>query len=141
MTKSHNEYLRYTEYYIMSGAYHIVNVVNEILTQSACYSVNIKEYLRNQVASKEVALNEAIRNNNHGKLIRLNDNDVDEDGFVVIKMRKHKHGNGNGNNGNGHNIARVTTGSDNQMVKDVEEIIEKIISDIIRNLDYQGCKV
>ena len=27
------------------------------------------------------------------------------------------------------------------MVKDVEETIEKIISDVIRNLDYQGCKV
>lgn len=92
MSNNHNEYLRYTEYYIIRGAYHIVNVVNEILTHSACYSVNIKEYLRNQVVLKQVALNEMIRNQNVSKINNnnLNDDDIDEDGFVIIKMRRPK---------------------------------------------------
>ena len=64
-----NEYLRYTEYYIISSAYHIANVVNEILTYSASYSDNIKEYLRNQVVSKQVALNELIRNEDDTKTL------------------------------------------------------------------------
>ena len=90
-----NEYLRYTEYYIISSAYHIANVVNEILTYSASYSDNIKEYLRNQVVSKQVALNELIRNEDDTKTNNNPDNDVDEDGFVVIKMRKPKPKNSN----------------------------------------------
>jgi len=86
-------YLFYTEYYLISGAYQVINVVNGILTYSASYSDNIKEYLRNQVASKQVALNQLIRNEQDAKDARVNanpDNDVDEDGFVVIKMRKPK---------------------------------------------------
>ena len=137
MSKNHNEYLRYTEYYIISGAYHIVNVVNEILTQSASYSVNIKEYLRNQVVSKQVALNETIRNNNNnnnnnGKIIHLNDNDVDEDGFVVIKMRRQKRHNGNNN----RTTVAVTTDNDNEILTNVQEVIDQLINDIvIKNLD------
>ena len=83
-------YLFYTEYYLISGAYQVINVVNGILTYSASYSDNIKEYLRNQVASKQVALNQLIRNEQDSRVNANPDNDVDEDGFVVIKMRKPK---------------------------------------------------
>ena len=73
-------YLFYTEYYLISGAYHIINIVNGILTYSACYSDNMKEYLRNQVASKQVVLNELIRNENDArtnvKNVNHNDNDI-----------------------------------------------------------------
>jgi hypothetical protein len=92
MSSRKNPYLFYTEYYLISGAYQVINVVNGILTYSASYSDNIKEYLRNQVESKQVAWNELIRNRSDNDT-RVNgnanpDNDVDEDGFVVIKMRK-----------------------------------------------------
>ena len=88
-------YLFYTEYYLISGAYHIINVVNGILTYSASYSDNMKEYLRNQVASKQVTLNEFIRNEQDARVNANPDNDVDEDGFVVIKMRRPKPKNAN----------------------------------------------
>ncbi len=92
MSRRHNPYIFYTEYYLISGAYQVINVVNGILTYSASYSDNIKEYLRNQVESKQVAWNELIRNNECDTRVNVNnantDNDVDEDGFVVIKMRK-----------------------------------------------------
>ena len=97
MSNRKNPYLFYTEYYIISGAYQVINVVNGILTYSASYSDNMKEYLRNQVASKQVALNELLRNRNEDNT-RVNanpDNDVDEDGFVVIKMRRPKPKNAN----------------------------------------------
>ena len=90
MSRRKNPYIFYTEYYLVSGAYQVINVVNEILTYSASYSDNIKEYLRNQVASKQVALNEISRNeseNNNRINASQNDNDVDEDGFIVIKMK------------------------------------------------------
>ena len=90
MSRKHNPYLFYTEYYLISGAYQVINVVNGILTYSASYSDNIKEYLRNQVASKQVALNQLIRNEQDSRVNANPDNDVDEDGFVVIKMRKPK---------------------------------------------------
>jgi hypothetical protein len=90
-----NPYLFYTEYYLISGAYQVINVVNEILTYSASYSDNMKEYLRNQVASKQVALNEFIRNEQDARVNANPDNDVDEDGFVVIKMRRPKPKNAN----------------------------------------------
>ena len=88
-------YLFYTEYYLISGAYQIINVVNGILTYSASYSDNMKEYLRNQVASKQVALNQLIRNEQDARVNANPDNDVDEDGFVVIKMRRPKPKNAN----------------------------------------------
>ena len=92
MSSRKNPYLFYTEYYLVSGAYQVINVVNGILTYSASYSDNIKEYLRNQVESKQVTWNELIRNNECDTRVNVNnanpDNDVDEDGFVVIKMRK-----------------------------------------------------
>ena len=97
MSSRKNPYLFYTEYYFISGAYQVINVVNGILTYSASYSDNIKEYLRNQVESKQVAWNELIRNNECDTRVNVNnantDNDVDEDGFVVIKMRRPKNKN------------------------------------------------
>lgn len=95
MSRIHNPYLFYTEYYLISGAYQVINVVNGILTYSASYSDNIKEYLRNQVASKQVALNELVRSQHDARINANPDNDVDEDGFVVIKMRKPKPRNAN----------------------------------------------
>jgi hypothetical protein len=107
-------YLSYTQYYLISGAYHIINIVNGILTYSASYSDNMKEYLRNQVALKQVVLSELIRNENNARTnVNQNDKDIDEDGFVVIKMKRQKKNkneycdsngiNGNGINGNGIN--------------------------------------
>ena len=97
MSRKYNPYLFYTEYYLITGAYQVINVVNGILTYSASYSDNIKEYLRNQVASKQVALNEFIRNEQDARVNANPDNGVDEDGFVVIKMRKPKPKNANAN--------------------------------------------
>jgi hypothetical protein len=84
-------YTGYTEYYIISGAYHFINVVNEILTYSASYSDNIKGYLHNKVLTKKATLNELSHNNRQS--INNSNNDVDEDGFVVIKMRRPKKNN------------------------------------------------
>ena len=95
MSNRKNPYLFYTEYYLISGAYQVINVVNGILTYSASYSDNMKEYLRNQVASKQVALNELIRNQHESSVNANPENDVDEDGFVVVKMRKPKPKNAN----------------------------------------------
>jgi hypothetical protein len=93
MSRKYNPYIFYSEYYFISGAYHVINVVNEILTYSASCSDNMKEYLRNQVVSKQVALNESIRNEQHVRVNTDPDNDLDEDGFVVIKMRRPKNKN------------------------------------------------
>lgn len=156
MSRKHNPYVFYTEYYLISGAYQVINVVNGILTYSACYSDNIKEYLRNQVASKKVALNELIRNNECNARVNGNanpDNDVDEDGFVVIKTRRPKknkneyhQGNGvmniNGDNGdsgdNGDNSVNVDQnknlkGNNNSDI--IQQIVEDMIKDVIKKLN------
>jgi hypothetical protein len=92
-----SQYIKYTEYYIITSAYQIINVVNELLTFSASCSDNFKGYLHSKVVSKEVQLNELSRqcrqsiyenDNNNKKNGNGNDDDIDEDGFVVIKMRK-----------------------------------------------------
>ena len=97
MSNQHNQYIQYTEYYIITSAYHIINVVNDILTYSASCSDNFKGYLHSKVVSKEVQLNElsryncrqqSIYENDNKKNSNGNDDDLDEDGFVVIKMRK-----------------------------------------------------
>ena len=82
-----NPYLFYTEYYLISGAYRVVNILNNVLKYSASYSDNVKGYLHSRVVSKQIMLNEMIHHNDHNG---NNNNDVDEDGFVVIKMRKPK---------------------------------------------------
>lgn len=143
MSRKHNPYLFYTEYYLISGAYQVINVVNGILTYSASYSDNIKEYLRNQVASKQVALNELIRNNECNTRVNLNansDNDVDEYGFVVIKPRRPKknkneyhEGNGvmniNNNGSNGIDDVNVDQNKNNN-----SDIIQQIVEDMIKNV-------
>lgn len=88
MSNIKNPYLFYTEYYLISGAYRVVNILNDVLTYSASYSDNIKGYLHSRVVSKQIMLDEMM-NHNHNS-IRNNSNDVDEDGFVVIKMRRPK---------------------------------------------------
>ena len=88
MSNIKNPYLFYTEYYLISGAYRVVNILNDVLTYSASYSDNIKGYLHSRVVSKQIMLNEMM-NHNHSS-IGHNSNDVDDDGFVVIKMRRPK---------------------------------------------------
>jgi hypothetical protein len=97
MSNQYNQYIQYTEYYLISGAYQVINVVNDILTYSASCSDNFKGYLHSKVVSKEVRLNElsryncrqqSIYDNDNKKNSNGNDDDLDEDGFVVIKMRK-----------------------------------------------------
>ena len=87
MSKKENPYLFYTEYYLIFGAYRVVNILNDVLKYSASYSDNVKGYLHSRVVSKQIMLNEMIHHNDHNG---NNNNDVDEDGFVVIKMRKPK---------------------------------------------------
>jgi hypothetical protein len=151
MSRKYNPYVFYTEYYLISGAYQVINVVNGILTYSASYSDNIKEYLRNQVASKQVALNELIRNNECNARVNGNanpDNDVDEDGFVVIKMRRPKknknefHQNNNDNiNGNGSMIHDNINMDQNVTLKSnihndiVRQIVENMIKDVVEKLN------
>jgi len=133
MSRKKNPYIFYTEYYLVSGAYQVINVVNEILTYSASYSDNIKEYLRNQVASKQVALNEISRNeseNNNRINASQNDNDVDEDGFIVIKMRKPKVK--NTSNPTCTFNANASSESSGNVKPIVEEVIERLINDVIK---------
>jgi hypothetical protein len=157
MSRKYNPYVFYTEYYLISGAYQVINVVNGILTYSASYSDNIKEYLRNQVASKQVALNELIRNNECNARVNGNanpDNDVDEDGFVVIKMRRPKKNknefhDSNSNNDNKHDNINGTTNmihdninmDQNVTLKSnihndiVRQIVENMIKDVVEKLN------
>jgi hypothetical protein len=135
MSRKYNPYIYYTEYYLISGAYQVINVVNGILTYSASYSDNIKEYLRNQVASKQVALNELIRNRSENDA-RVNgnanpDNDLDEDGFVVIKMRKPR--TKIINITNEELLSKMKTENENNNVKD-HAIDYAIIKDIIEEM-------
>ena len=87
MSNRKNPYLFYTEYYIISGVYHVVNVVHDVLTYTASYSDNIKGYLHSKVINKKILLDEIVYNN---CVAKNNDTDVDEDGFVVIRMRRPK---------------------------------------------------
>ena len=162
MSRKYNPYIYYTEYYLISGAYQVINVVNGILTYSASYSDNIKEYLRNQVASKQVALNELIRSCNENDT-RVNSNqnesDVDEDGFVVIKMRRSKknkvelsHINSSSSsnsssissnniihhdihNNNNINMDQNKNLKDNIYSDIIQQIVDDMIKDVIKKLD------
>ena len=93
MSKKENPYLFYTEYYLIFGAYRVVNILNDVLKYSASYSDNVKGYLHSRVVSKQIMLDEMM-NHSHSShshsSIRNNSNDVDEDGFVVIRMRRPK---------------------------------------------------
>jgi len=151
-------YLFYTEYYLISGAYHVINVVNGILTYSATYSDNMKEYLRNQVASKQVTLNQLIRNEQDAKDARVNANpynDVDEDGFVVIKMRRPKPKNANPIHTHTHSddshvasLSALTTPtsmptsmpipfqseSESNIKEECDVLLQKVIEQVMRNI-------
>jgi hypothetical protein len=134
MSRNHNPYVFYTQYYLISGAYQVINVVNGILTYSASYSDNIKEYLRNQVASKQVVLNELIRNNECNTRVNVNvnpDNDVDEDGFVVIKMRKPR--TKIIKTTNEELLSKMNTENENNNIKD-HAIDDAVIKDIIEEM-------
>jgi hypothetical protein len=141
-TNNHDgSYLLYTEYYIISGVYEIVNVVNEILTYSASCSDNIKGYLHNKVVTKKASLHELMRNQQYIYNDRNNgneNNDIDEDGFVVIKMRrpkknKNEHDRLNNNSNNSNNSSShdkmIINNNDNN-----NDIIQKVIENIIRNV-------
>jgi len=51
--KEENKYLFYTQYYLIAGVYHVVNVVNTMLSYSASYSSGVKEYLEEKVYFKK----------------------------------------------------------------------------------------
>ena len=134
MSRKYNPYVFYTEYYLISGAYQVINVVNGILTYSASYSDNIKEYLRNQVESKQVAWNELIRNNECNTRVNVNanpDNDVDEDGFVVIKMRKPR--TKIIKTTNEESLSKMNTENENNNIKD-HAIDDAVIKDIMEEM-------
>ena len=136
MSNKSNQYIYYTEYYIITSAYHIINVVNEILTFSASCSDNFKGYLHSKVVSKQVEINEMARHDNNSKKnSNGNDDDVDEDGFVVIKMRKPRPK--NARNINDETSANALASTDNNLktinVKEsniIKEIIEELIIEV-----------
>ena len=146
MSNRKNPYLFYTEYYIISGAYHVVNVVHDVLTYTASCSDNIKGYLHSKVINKKILLEEIVNNNNNNgaAAAKNNDADVDEDGFVVIKMRRPKI----------KNDATATTTTISALVPDTDtkstvtmnldhsldknvahSIINKLLNDILDNLE------
>ena len=145
MSKKENPYLFYTEYYLISGAYRVVNILNDILTYSASCSDNIKGYLHNKVVTKKLMLDEIvyndnnINNNNNKSSVVKNNNDavVDEDGFVVIRMRRPKLK---------HDASVVVTDAavTNSMEANLDNnfdntlahsIINNVLNDILYNLD------
>ena len=80
--KEENKYLYYTQYYLIAGVYHVVNVVNNMLSYSASYSSGVKEYLEEKVLLKKTIIDEIIADENKKKF------EFDEDDYVIIKMRK-----------------------------------------------------
>jgi hypothetical protein len=127
MSNIKNPYLFYTEYYLISGAYRVVNILNDVLTYSASYSDNVKGYLHSRVVSKQIMLNEMM-NHNHNSIGNNND-DVDEDGFIVIKMRKSRIKN---------NASAVTNKNIecNSMNFD-HDIVRNMLNDILDHIDFQ----
>lgn len=138
MSKKENPYLFYTEYYLIFGAYRVVNILNDVLTYTASYSDNIKGYLHNKVITKKIMLDEMIHNHSS---IGNNSNDVDEDGFVVIKMRKPKIKNDSffpsipiiENKNIECNIMTVKHDDNN----DDLQIVRNILNDILDHIDFQ----
>lgn len=142
MSNRKNPYLFYTEYYIISGAYHVVNVVHDVLTYTASYSDNIKGYLHSKVINKKILLDEIVNSNYNNCAAKNNDTDVDEDGFVVIRMRRPKIKN---------NASAVTDVADvpvsgayvtkSMVITNLDEnvahsiIINNILNDILDNLE------
>ena len=80
--KEENKYLFYTQYYLIAGVYHVVAVVNTMLSYSANYSSGVKEYLEEKVQLKKTIIDEIVADENKKKF------EFDEDDYVIIKMRK-----------------------------------------------------
>ena len=80
--KEENKYLYYTQYYLIAGVYHVVNVVNTMLSYSANYSSGVKEYLEEKVQLQKTIIDEIVADANKKKY------EFDEDDYVIIKMRK-----------------------------------------------------
>ena len=80
--KEENKYLYYTQYYLIAGVYHVVNVVNTMLSYSASYSSGVKEYLEEKVQLQKTIIDEIVADANKKKY------EFDEDDYVIIKMRK-----------------------------------------------------
>jgi len=80
--KEENKYLFYTQYYLIAGVYHVVAVVNTMLSYSANYSSGVKEYLEEKVQLKKTIIDEIVADANKKKF------EFDEDDYVIIKMRK-----------------------------------------------------
>jgi hypothetical protein len=80
--KEENKYLYYTQYYLIAGVYHVVAVVNTMLSYSANYSSGVKEYLEEKVQLKKTIIDEIVADENKKKF------EFDEDDYVIIKMRK-----------------------------------------------------
>ncbi len=147
MSNRKNPYLFYTEYYIISGAYHIVNVVNDVLNYTASCSDHIKGYLQSKVINKKMMLNEIVYNNN--VVVKNNDPDVDEDGFVVIKMRRPKIKNDSIINASNNTVInstavinstdlKTTMSNTRQIILDTDSsntIVKNILNDILNQLD------
>ena len=66
--KEENKYLFYTQYYFISGVYHVVNAVNSILNYSATYSSGVKEYLEEKVLLKKTIIDEIVADANKKKV-------------------------------------------------------------------------
>jgi len=147
MSNRKNPYLFYTEYYIISGAYHVVNVVHDVLTYTASCSDNIKGYLHSKVINKKILLEEIVNNNNNSAAAaKNNDADVDEDGFVVIRMRRPKIKNDStattttisalASNIDTDTKSTVTMNLDHSLDKNAaHSIINKLLNDILDNLE------
>lgn len=80
--KEENKYLFYTQYYLIAGVYHVVNVVSSMLNYSANYSSGVKEYLEEKVQLQKTIIDEIVADENKKKY------EFDEDDYVIIKMRK-----------------------------------------------------
>lgn len=80
--KEENKYLFYTQYYLTAGVYHVVNVVNNMLSYSASYSSGVKEYLEEKVQLQKTIIDEINEHENKKKF------EFDENDYVIIKMRK-----------------------------------------------------
>ena len=80
--KEENKYLYYTQYYLIAGVYHVVNVVNTMLSYSANYSSGVKEYLEEKVQLQKTIIDDIIADENKKKF------EFDEDDYVIIKTRK-----------------------------------------------------
>jgi hypothetical protein len=117
--KEENKYLFYTQYYLIAGVYHVVNVVNTMLSYSASYSSGVKEYLEEKVLLKKTIIDEIVADENKKKY------EFDEDDYVIIKMRKAV-------------VVPVTVpktfennADDNNMNATVDEIVNDIINNAV----------